>query len=338
MLFNSNYVSISPKIKDDDIRWDHYEDGQKYRSPFAKDRDRILYSRSFLRLRGKTQVFMLKDLDYVRTRLTHTLEVNQIAKTIVSALGLNLDLTEAIAYGHDVGHTPFGHVGERTLNYIMNGCSKVLPDSELSFGERGFKHNLQALRLLCDLEKNADFPDYRGLNLTKYTLWGIAHHSSVKPKSCHLIADKCCENYKDECLRAKTEYDYYDSYLSQLDKYWSFEGIVVSIADEIAQRHHDIEDSLRFGILSIDDIYDKLKELSKKHRLIGNSNIKRLNNKKDDVDGFIAMFSRLIVNMYVVDIVENSKLKLKELGIKYKIGRSDDFMKVKDNVSSMKFN
>lgn len=182
MQFNPNYVSISPRIKDRNIRWDHREKSQKYRTSFAKDRDRILYSRSFLRLRGKTQVFMLKDLDYVRTRLTHTLEVNQIAKTIASALGLNLDLTEAIAYGHDVGHTPFGHVGERTLNYIMNGCSKVLSDSELSLGDRGFKHNLQALRLLCDLEKSADFPDCRGLNLTKYTLWGIPHHSSVKPK------------------------------------------------------------------------------------------------------------------------------------------------------------
>lgn len=116
MAFNSNYVSISPnKIANyADLRWARMEKRQEHRSPFSKDRDRILYSKSFLRLRGKTQVFMLHKNDYIRTRLTHSLEVNQLAKSIASALGLNLDLVEAIALGHDVGHTPFGHVGERT--------------------------------------------------------------------------------------------------------------------------------------------------------------------------------------------------------------------------------
>ena len=122
MAYNSNYVSTSYKLlanNRETLRWSREEPAQLHRSEFSKDRDRILYSKSFLRLLGKTQVFMLHDNDYIRTRLTHTLEVNQIAKTIAIALGQNVELTEAIALGHDVGHTPFGHVGERTLDKIL---------------------------------------------------------------------------------------------------------------------------------------------------------------------------------------------------------------------------
>lgn len=96
-----------------------------------------------------------------------------MAKSIASSLGLNLDLVEAIALGHDVGHTPFGHIGERTI------ADMIKSDDVIPINECGFKHNLQALRLLCDLEKGADYPQTKGLNLTKYTLWGISHHSSI---------------------------------------------------------------------------------------------------------------------------------------------------------------
>lgn len=121
MPFNANYVSISSnKIANDvDLRWNHKEKSQEHRGVFSKDRDRILYAKSFLRLRGKTQVFMLQKNDYIRTRLTHSLEVNQLAKFIASALGQNIDLVEAIALGHDVGHTPFEHIGERTLAGLL---------------------------------------------------------------------------------------------------------------------------------------------------------------------------------------------------------------------------
>ena len=116
-LYNSNFVAtpINKSLEINGLRWNLDESQQMHRSPFSKDRDRILYSKSFLRLRGKTQIFMLHRNDYIRTRLTHSLEVNQIAKSIASALCQNLDLVEAIALGHDVGHTPFGHIGERTL-------------------------------------------------------------------------------------------------------------------------------------------------------------------------------------------------------------------------------
>lgn len=111
-----------------------------------------MYSKSFRRLSGKTQVFLSSMKDDIRTRLTHTLEVNQIARTIGSALGMNLQLIEAIALGHDVGHTPFGHVGERTLNFIMNNC-ETINDVQVFDNNRGFKHNLQAVRLLTEIEE-----------------------------------------------------------------------------------------------------------------------------------------------------------------------------------------
>ena len=157
MPYNSNYVSApsNTSLNIEGLRWDHAEKPQSFRKPFSKDRDRILYSKSFLRLRGKTQVFMLNHNDYIRTRLTHTLEVNQIAKTIGLGLGLNLELIEAIALGHDVGHTPFGHIGERTLDKLLRNEVDIINSNDM-----GFKHNLQALRLLCELEKGADFHVY----------------------------------------------------------------------------------------------------------------------------------------------------------------------------------
>lgn len=170
MAFNCNYFSTTSKNlhRDTNLRWVQSENNQLHRSEFSRDRDRILYSKSFLRMRGKTQVFMLQNNDYIRTRITHTLEVNQIAKTIAIALGQNVELVEAIALGHDIGHTPFGHVGERTLQKILK------EDTDTPDEKKGFKHNLQALRLLCELERGADYPDIKGLNLTKYVLWGTS--------------------------------------------------------------------------------------------------------------------------------------------------------------------
>ncbi|MBO8139965.1 MAG: dNTP triphosphohydrolase [Thermosipho sp. (in: Bacteria)] len=152
------FAAKPKKFNDDDIR-----------DEFQRDRDRILYSKPFRRLSGKTQVFFVGTDDHIRTRLTHTLEVNQIANTISSYLGLNTTLTEAIALGHDIGHAPFGHAGERVLNSIMNGedsiNEKLIKLDEIRDKDKGFKHNLQALRILKDLTMNYE-GDY-GLNISK---------------------------------------------------------------------------------------------------------------------------------------------------------------------------
>lgn len=313
MAFNSNYVSISPnKIANyADLRWTEQESKQEHRSPFSKDRDRILYSKSFLRLRGKTQVFMLQKNDYIRTRLTHSLEVNQLAKTIASALGQNLELVEAIALGHDVGHTPFGHVGERTIAEMIR-TDGITPNDE-----RGFKHNLQALRLLCNLEKGADYPRIKGLNLTKYTLWGIAHHSSPKEND-NLV---------------------YKSYLDAIVNYWSFEGFIVAIADEVAQRHHDIEDSLRYNIIKRETLLEEVDKFSQIFSKAEKQCYKRLKSEINTLDEpvFNSLFARLVVNMYVTDIIKQSKDNLRNLCNQYQIKNQDDFVREKTNMQPLDY-
>ena len=220
------------------------------RTNFQRDRDRILYSKSFRRLSGKTQVFVAGYDDHMRTRLTHTLEVAQIAKTISFALGLDIDLTEAIAFGHDLGHTPFGHVGERTLNYIMNGCDKIR-EIEINNDKKGFKHNLQGITVVKDLECLS--LDYSGLNLTKECMWGIQSHTKMKYSQCENLIKKktpfdehSCKQFKGNCYCEGCNIlytTYYDKIVID-DKYFSFEAMVVKMADDIAQRHHDIEDGM----------------------------------------------------------------------------------------------
>ena len=306
MAYNSNFVSTPNRLRDNrrNLRWSHEEPAQPHRSDFSKDRDRILYSKSFLRLRGKTQVFILHDNDYIRTRLTHTLEVNQIAKTIAIALGQNVELTEAIALGHDVGHTPFGHVGERTLDSIL------LNDANTQDNQKGFKHNLQALRLLCELEKGANYPEQKGLNLTKYVLWGIAHHSSVGNKP------------------------FYDSILNELNDYWSFEGYIVAMADEIAQRHHDIEDSLRYNIVSRDELIGRLSDFSicfaQQDRDTYNKLQEGIRNLEAPV--FSALFSRLVVNLYVVNAINNIKQNFRNFEERHEINNKNRFVEIKPTI------
>lgn len=322
MGFNSNYLSTpANEIPDvENIRWDHSELKQPHRGPFSKDRDRILYSKSFLRLRGKTQVFMLQKNDYIRTRMTHSLEVNQLAKSIASALGLNIELVEAIALGHDVGHTPFGHIGERTI------AKMIKEDNDVPDQEKGFKHNLQALRLLCDLEKGADYPNHKGLNLTKYTLWGIAHHSSVKE-----LLDEATGQPLNPI---QTEHPIYDSYLQAVDSYWSFEGLVVALADEIAQRHHDIEDSLRYGIIARRELLQQIKQFKK---VFGKAEQDCFNRLQSEVDSLVdpvfnSLFARLVVNLYVTSAINQTKINMKALGQKYDIKRQEDFQNVKADI------
>ena len=167
------------------------------RTDYQRDRDRILHSKAFRRMNDKTQVFLAAQGDHYRTRLTHTLEVSQIARTIAKALRLNEDLTEAIALGHDLGHTPFGHSGERALN-------RCCPN--------GFRHSEQSVRVVEKLEKNG-----RGLNLTREVRDGILNHQTAgKPKT--------------------------------------LEGQVVRLSDKLAYIHHDMDDAMRAGVISEDDI------------------------------------------------------------------------------------
>jgi len=181
---------------------DEARDSNDIRTPFMRDRDRIIHSKSFRRLMHKTQCFLSPEGDHYRTRLTHTLEVSQIARTVARALHLNEDLTEAAALGHDLGHTPFGHAGERLLDAL---CPE------------GFKHNEQSLRVVDVLEKDGE-----GLNLTYEVRNAIVCHTGS--------------------IEADT-----------------LEGRLIKFADRIAYINHDIDDAVRAGVLSNDDIPQELK-------------------------------------------------------------------------------
>ncbi|MFH1441550.1 MAG: deoxyguanosinetriphosphate triphosphohydrolase [Candidatus Omnitrophota bacterium] len=184
-----------------------------YRSIYQRDRDRIIHSAAFRRLEYKTQVFVNHEGDYYRTRLTHTLEVAQIARTIAAALKLNTDVVEAIALAHDLGHTPFGHSGEDALNELMS-----------EFG--GFNHNLQGLRVVDLIEER--YPDFPGINLTWEVREGIVKHSSAFDK-----AGKLKEFPADESPSMETQ--------------------VVDIADEIAYDNHDLDDGITSGLIKEED-------------------------------------------------------------------------------------
>lgn len=325
---NVNQISFQTSARQlpnlEQLRWSRPEPVREHRGIFSKDRDRILYSKSFLRLRGKTQVFMLQYNDYIRTRLTHTLEVNQIAKSIALALGQNVELTEAIALGHDVGHTPFGHVGERTL------CNLVQNEAAIPDDMKGFKHNLQALRLLCDLEKGADYPEVSGLNLTKYVLWGIAHHSSIKQ-----ITETDEQGNVINADVIKTSHPIYDRYLNGIKDYWSFEGLIVALADEIAQRHHDIEDSLSYGVVKRRTIVEKIAEFEPLFSVDDKKTFKKLKEGIETLDDpvFSSVFSRLVINIYVVQTIKQSKENFKSLGHKYEIYKQEHYWLKRDQIA-----
>ena len=192
------------------------------RTEFQRDRDRIIHSKAFRRLMHKTQVFLAPEGDHFRTRLTHTIEVSQIARTIARGLNLNEDLTEAIALGHDLGHTPFGHNGEEVLNTIHPG---------------GFEHNVQSLRVADVLEMTSS---RKGMNLTAEVRDGIVNHTGSR-------------------------------------KPFTLGGQVVKISDRVAYMNHDIDDAVRSGVISMDDIPRKALET------FGYSHAERINNMVTDI-------------------------------------------------------
>jgi len=206
------------------------------RSPFQRDRDRILHSNAFRRLKHKTQVFIHHEGDHFRTRLTHTLEVAQIARSIARPLGLDEDLCEAISLGHDLGHPPFGHAGERALDEALS-----------HFG--GFDHNAQSLRVVTMLERR--YPLFDGLNLTWETLEGLVKHNGPLTDAAGTPVGAYAGQALPIAIRT-----YIDRHDLQLHRPASAEAQVAAIADDIAYDTHDIDDGLRAGLLSIADLED----------------------------------------------------------------------------------
>ncbi|MDD5059632.1 MAG: deoxyguanosinetriphosphate triphosphohydrolase [Candidatus Omnitrophica bacterium] len=202
-------------MKSCDSRGRVYKEAEHpYRLCYQRDRDRIIHSAAFRRLEYKTQVFVNHEGDYYRTRLTHSIEVSQIARTIANALRLNTDLTEAIALAHDLGHTPFGHSGEEILNELMKKSG-------------GFNHNLQGLRVVDCLEQR--YPDFPGLNLSWEVREGIVKHSSVFD-----IAVRIKEFLPEKSPTLETQ--------------------LVDVADEIAYDNHDLDDGLTSGLIKESDL------------------------------------------------------------------------------------
>ncbi len=197
------------------------------RTAFQRDRDRILHSGAFRKLKYKTQVFVYYEGDYYRTRLTHSLEVAQIARSICRALRLNDDLAEAVALAHDLGHAPFGHAGEEALNQAMS-----------PYG--GFSHNEQTLRILTRLERR--YAEFDGLNLTWETLEGvIKHNGPLLP--VHL-----------GCTLPPTILDFQHHFDLHYDSWPSAEAQVAALADDIAYDNHDLDDGLRAGLFTIEEV------------------------------------------------------------------------------------
>ncbi|MEL6595838.1 MAG: deoxyguanosinetriphosphate triphosphohydrolase [Pseudomonadota bacterium] len=200
------------------------EEESSFRSCYQRDRDRIIHSSAFRRLKHKTQVFVEHEGDYFRTRLTHSIEVAQVARTIAGALGLNSELTEAVALAHDLGHPPFGHTGEDALNALM-----------APYG--GFDHNAQAVKIVTSLERH--YAEFDGLNLTWDTLEGIAKHNGpVVGELPFALAD------------------YSAKHDLELHTHASAEAQVAALSDDIAYNNHDLHDGLRAGLFSDDEIAD----------------------------------------------------------------------------------
>ena len=204
-----------------------------FRSPYQRDRDRIIHSSAFRRLKHKTQVFVEHEGDYYRTRLTHTIEVAQVARTIAGVLGLNTDLAEAVALAHDLGHTPFGHTGEDAMERLMK-----------PYG--GFDHNAQALRIVTKLERH--YADFDGLNLTWETLEGIAKHNGP------VTGENADKKHNGPLPYALAEVN--AQWDLELDTHASAEAQVAAIADDVAYSHHDLHDGLRSGLFTEADLME----------------------------------------------------------------------------------
>ena len=253
----------------------HYEESSFIRSPYQRDRDRIIHSSSFRRLKHKTQVFVNTEGDHYRTRLTHSMEVSQISRTLARSLNLNEDLCETLSLAHDLGHTPFGHAGEE----VLNNCMK-------KYG--GFDHNIQTLRIVTLLENK--YYKFKGLNLTIETLDSlIKHNGPVKDLRFHNSILK--KNY----FKNKIKFNFFPS----------LEAQIASISDDIAYNNHDLEDGLRANLFSIEKIslLPTISKIVKKHF----KNIKKFRREI-----IINQIVRELINVMVLDVIETTKSNLKK--------------------------
>ena len=210
------------------------EPPSKTRSPFRRDCDRVIHSTAFRRLKHKTQVFVFHEGDHYRTRLTHSLEVAQIARALARQLGLDEDLTETLALAHDLGHPPFGHAGERALDACLQAHG-------------GFDHNAQTLRVVTSLEHR--YPEFDGLNLTWEALEGIVKHNGPLTER----GGAALGRYRDHGIPVGIS-DYMATYDLELWSFASLEAQVAAIADDIAYDAHDIDDGLRADLFTVDDL------------------------------------------------------------------------------------
>ena len=241
------------------------------RTPHQRDRDRIIHSTAFRRLEYKTQVFVNHEGDHYRNRLTHSIEVSQLARGMARSLRLNEDLAEALALAHDLGHTPFGHAGEEGLNEVMK-----------EFG--GFDHNAQTIRILTQLEQR--YADFDGLNLTWETLEGIAKHNGP-------VLGKLPRALKEYTSQQDLE----------LHSHASLEAQVAALADDIAYNNHDLDDGLRAGFFKLEDLelLPLLDELIKEVR----ANHPMLSPQRHTHEVI-----RRLINRMVGDVIETTKINL----------------------------
>lgn len=282
---------------------------QEDRGEFQRDYERIVHSKAFRRMVDKAQIFSASKGDYYRTRMTHSQAVAQIARAIATELNLNLCLTEAIALGHDLGHTPFGHQGERTLNDILCDKIHIIKNADLfedNFG--GFKHNYQSIRVASILEE--EYFEIEGMDLSYQTLEGMLKHTKFKRNDLNL----------DEFIvsaDARAELSFNNDYCSTL------EGQIVAVADEIAQRGHDLDDALSSGIMSLEEFikyleFKKLSQLKKEidQLTVGMEQIEE--NHRIFPDKNELMNSRVastLLSFFINDVISISKDNMKNYSV-----------------------
>ena len=245
------------------------------RTEFQRDRDRIIHSEAFRRLKDKTQVFVFHEGDHYRTRLSHTLEVSQIARSIAKALNINEDLTETIALAHDLGHPPLGHKGEDILQKLMEDAG-------------GFNHNEQSLRVITILEKK--YPNFDGLNLSYETLEGLIKHNGP-----FLDIKKIPQTIKDICNLLDIDFKTHSS----------LEGQVANISDDIAYLTHDFDDGLREKLFTLND----LRKINVINHILKNIEGNFVNIKNDIL---IHQLIRHLISYFINDIVSNSLAIIKK--------------------------
>ena len=269
------HLAANPILSKGRLYGENEED--QFRSPFERDRGRVIHSSSFRKLKHKTQVFIESESDYYRTRLTHSLEVAQISRSLCRLFGLNEDLSETVALAHDLGHPPFGHNGEKALNYSMS-----------QYG--GFNHNDQTLRVITFIEKR--HPDFSGLNLSWESLEGIVKHNGliVKNTPYHI---KNYNNIHD----------------LELNKYPHLESQIAAISDDIAYNNHDVEDAIRAGLIKIEQLNEInffaqiISEVKDKHKFIEDNYL-------------IYQVLRKSISNMINDIYDNTKMTIINLNLK----------------------